>query len=123
MSLMPVPGKLIQEDCQVKASLGYLARPCLKVTNDSRSTQNPGDDSLASRAVTDFSWGHVCSHTTQGDKEQLEFKYSCVLRKPRSSLQDTKKPLCPLEEAFLFVQVASILPPGILLASRLPTVR
>lgn len=41
--------------------------------------------------------------------------------------QDTKKqvllPLCPLEEAFMFLQVASILSPGVLLASRLPTVR
>lgn len=36
-------------------SLGYLAKPCLRVTKDSRSTQNPpGVDSLASGAFFNF---------------------------------------------------------------------
>lgn len=32
MFLIQAPGKLTEEDCQVKASLGYTARPCLKIT-------------------------------------------------------------------------------------------
>lgn len=35
-------------------SLGYLGKPCLRVTKDSRSTQNPGVDSLASGAFFNF---------------------------------------------------------------------
>lgn len=35
-------------------SLGYLAKPCLRVTKDSRSTQNLGVDSLASGAFFNF---------------------------------------------------------------------
>lgn len=63
-------------------SLGYLAKPCLRVTKDSRSTQNPGVDSLASGAFFNF-LGNMSVLTRQSDEELLEFKCSCVLRKPR----------------------------------------
>jgi hypothetical protein len=30
MSVIPTLGRLKQEDCKLKASLGYTVRPCLK---------------------------------------------------------------------------------------------
>jgi hypothetical protein len=39
-SVIPTIGRLGQEGCEFKASLSYVARPCLKQTNNNNNKEN-----------------------------------------------------------------------------------